>query len=210
MTRPSARLLRHAPHRRFASDNVGQARRAARRGRRSTALAQFEDEGVPRAQVRFSRFAQHAATRTRNTASRSRFPTDGDRPRDADRDDRRAFHELYEREYTYRLDAPVEFVGVHLVAIAEVGKLDAATAARSPARARRRRARASATSTTRSRAYHRADVYDGDRLEPGMEFAGPAVVETRARTIVIHPGDRRHRRRRMATCTSTIRAGPTR
>src|SRR6185312_12702924 len=35
----------------------------------------------------------------------------------------RAFHDTYEREYTYRLDAPVEMVGVHLVASAEVGKL---------------------------------------------------------------------------------------
>ena len=37
-----------------------------------------------------------------------------------------AFHDAYEREYTYRLDAPVEFVGAHLVAIAEVGKLEPA------------------------------------------------------------------------------------
>ena len=38
------------------------------------------------------------------------------------------FHELYEREYTYRLDAPVEIVGLHLVAAAEVGKLKLAEA----------------------------------------------------------------------------------
>jgi N-methylhydantoinase A len=29
----------------------------------------------------------------------------------------------YEREYTYRLNAPVEMVGLHVVATAEVGKL---------------------------------------------------------------------------------------
>jgi N-methylhydantoinase A len=33
------------------------------------------------------------------------------------------FHATYEREYTYRLDAPVEMVGLHVVASAEVGKL---------------------------------------------------------------------------------------
>ena len=33
------------------------------------------------------------------------------------------FHDVYQREYTYRLDAPVEIVGLHLVASAEVGKL---------------------------------------------------------------------------------------
>lgn len=37
-----------------------------------------------------------------------------------------SFHETYEREYTYRLDAPVEMVGIHLVASAEVGKLTVA------------------------------------------------------------------------------------
>ena len=34
------------------------------------------------------------------------------------------FHDVYQREYTYRLDAPVEIVGLHLVASAEVGKLE--------------------------------------------------------------------------------------
>ncbi len=35
-----------------------------------------------------------------------------------------AFHDAYEREYTYRLQRPVELVGIHLVASAEVGKLE--------------------------------------------------------------------------------------
>ena len=40
------------------------------------------------------------------------------------------FHTAYEREYTYRLDAPVEFVGAHVVAVAEVGKLTPARTCR--------------------------------------------------------------------------------
>ncbi|HEY0920095.1 hydantoinase/oxoprolinase family protein, partial [Devosia sp.] len=35
-----------------------------------------------------------------------------------------SFHTAYEREYTYRLDAGVEIIGVHLVAASEVGKLE--------------------------------------------------------------------------------------
>ena len=35
----------------------------------------------------------------------------------------RVFHETYEHEYTYRLDMPVEMVGIHVVATSEVGKL---------------------------------------------------------------------------------------
>ncbi len=34
------------------------------------------------------------------------------------------FHDAYEREYTYRLDAGVEIIGLHLVAASEVGKLE--------------------------------------------------------------------------------------
>src|SRR5205823_536519 len=49
------------------------------------------------------------------------------------------FHRSYEREYTYRLDAPVEFVG--------------------------------------------------ELLEPGMSFDGPAIVESRSSTVVVHPGN---------------------
>jgi N-methylhydantoinase A len=36
---------------------------------------------------------------------------------------------------------------------------------------------------------HEADVYDGDLLEPGMGFGGPAIVETKGSTVVVHPGN---------------------
>jgi N-methylhydantoinase A len=35
---------------------------------------------------------------------------------------------------------------------------------------------------------HEATIYDGDRLEPGMAFQGPAVIEDAGTTTVIHPG----------------------
>lgn len=100
-----------------------------------------------------------------------------------------AFHETYEREYTYRLDAPVEMVGIHLVASAEVGKLEMA--------------RSEPTGNDASLAkkgerdvdyalegIHKASIYDGTRLEPGMSFAGPAIIEDPGTTVVIHPGNR--------------------
>jgi N-methylhydantoinase A len=98
------------------------------------------------------------------------------------------FHESYEREYTYRLDAPVEFVGVHLVASAEVGKLSPAPVPVTGADI------ADARKGTREVDYeledvHSADVYDGTKLEPGMTFAGPAIVETPGTTVVMRPGD---------------------
>ena len=101
------------------------------------------------------------------------------------------FHAAYEREYTYRLDAPVEMVGIHLVARAEVGKLAMTPAPLGPPDA------GPALKGRRVVDYalegrHEADLYDGDRLAPGMEFAGPAIVEDAGTTVVIHPGNRVH------------------
>ena len=35
---------------------------------------------------------------------------------------------------------------------------------------------------------HEAAIYDGGRLEPGMGFTGPAIVEDPGDTIVVMPG----------------------
>jgi N-methylhydantoinase A len=98
------------------------------------------------------------------------------------------FQEAYEREYTYRLDAPVEFVGIHVVATAEVGKLEPP---RLPTTGRRleetRRPDRQVDYATDG--IHEAAIYTGELLEPGMSFNGPAVVETKGATVVVHPGN---------------------
>jgi N-methylhydantoinase A len=97
------------------------------------------------------------------------------------------FHSVHEREYTYRLDAPVEIVGLHLVASAEVGKLQLAplpiTGASLAAALKARRIVDYALEGA-----HEADIYDAGKLEPGMSLAGPAVIEDPATTVVVHPG----------------------
>jgi N-methylhydantoinase A len=99
------------------------------------------------------------------------------------------FHAIYEREYTYRLDAPVEVVGLHLVASAEVGKLHLAplpkTGLSLEAARKGRRLVDYATEGV-----HRADIYDAAKLEPDMTLAGPAVIEDPATTVVVHPGQK--------------------
>ncbi|MDR3473918.1 MAG: hydantoinase/oxoprolinase family protein [Devosia sp.] len=99
------------------------------------------------------------------------------------------FHRTYEREYTYRLKAPVEIVGIHLVAFAEVGKLTMQPhpVSRNPTE--------SALKDTRRVDFaldgiHDTAIYNGDLLAPGMAFHGPAIVEDSGTTIVIHPGNR--------------------
>ena len=99
-----------------------------------------------------------------------------------------AFHDIYEREYTYRLPAPVELVGLHLVASAEVGKLAPAekpVTGRSLDAARKPDRRVDYALD----GVHTAAIYDNDLLEPGMSFPGPAVIEDAGATTVIHPGD---------------------
>ena len=98
------------------------------------------------------------------------------------------FHDVYQREYTYRLDAAVEIVGLHLVASAEVGKLELRKLPVTGADL------SSAVKGERSVDYalegiHLANIYEADRLEPGMAFVGPAIVEDPCMTAVVHPGN---------------------
>jgi N-methylhydantoinase A len=99
------------------------------------------------------------------------------------------FHTAYEREYTYRLDAPVEIVGLHLVASAEVGKLEMNALPTTGATLDQ------AVKSRRDVDYalegvHEATIFDLAKLEPGMRFNGPAILEDSGTTVVIHPGNR--------------------
>ena len=99
-----------------------------------------------------------------------------------------AFHAAYEREYTYRLSNPVELVGIHVVASAEVGKLTMKERPTSGLEAHL------ALKSMRKVDYalegiREALIYDGSKLEPGMTFRGPAIIEDPGTTVVIHPDD---------------------
>ena len=146
------------------------------------ALAQFEAEGIPPEQVTFR---AHGNLRYTNQEHGVEIAL----PEGAAVEEiERTFHEAYEREYTYRLDASVEFVGGHLIATAEVGKLEPA---RLPVTGR---GLSDASKGTRNVDYAlegvlEADIFDGDLLEPGMAFSGPAIVETKGMTTLVHPGN---------------------
>ncbi len=151
------------------------------------ALGHFAAEAIPAGEVRIERYGNLRYANQEHTVE---VPLpDGPIDDAAVATIASAFHAAYEREYTYRLDAPVEFVGVHVVATAEVGKLAPAalpSTGRAPAEAIKGRRDVDYADDGE----HPADVYDGDLLEPGMRFPGPAVVETKGTTTVIHPGNR--------------------
>lgn len=150
------------------------------------ALATFAKEGIGADKVTFLRYGKF---RYQNQEHTTEVLLSGETIDDA----RLAgiisdFHETYEREYTYRLDAPVEMVGIHLVAKAEVGKLEMRPEPLGDADA------TGAVKGQRVVDYalegkQEAVIYDGDKLAPGMEFYGPAVIEDSGTTVVIHPGN---------------------
>lgn len=149
------------------------------------ALQEFAAEDIDPARVHFLRYGrcryqnqEHSVeiilpegdiTDEQLAAIRERFDTD------------------YEREYTYRLDAPVELVVYHLIAIAEVDKLKPE---KFPTTGRKIEdvIKAQREVDYVEAGIHQAKIYDGDALEPGMSFVGPAIIEEAGATTVIPPG----------------------
>ncbi|MCY6379866.1 hydantoinase/oxoprolinase family protein [Hoeflea prorocentri] len=149
------------------------------------ARAQFAQEGIDGARVSFLRFGKFRYQNQEHTTEV--LVPEGEITGERLAEIEALFHETYEREYTYRLDAPVEMVGIHLVASAEVGKLTMKEQPMGDADA------SPAIKGRRSVDYaldgeHESMIFDGLALKPGMAFDGPAIVEDPGTTVVIHPG----------------------
>ncbi len=97
------------------------------------------------------------------------------------------FRNQFEAEYTYRLELPIEIVGLHLVATAPSGStLPEPSPLGDPD---------STSAKTGSRhvdfaedGAHETDIFALDLLIPGMRFAGPAIAEGAGTTVVVNPG----------------------
>ena len=96
------------------------------------------------------------------------------------------FHNQYEKEFTYRLDSQVDMIQFHLVARAKINK---------PALEKRHNSGIKTEDTIKEKRIvdfdemgeHEASIYNFDKLEPGMQFMGPAIVEDSSTTVVIFP-----------------------
>ncbi|MEM7532917.1 MAG: hydantoinase/oxoprolinase family protein [Chloroflexota bacterium] len=97
------------------------------------------------------------------------------------------FHATYEREYTYRLDAPVELVTFHVIAFAKVDKL-LPQPLPSPDGTMKDTVKGQRLVDYLEDGIHEATIYDGAQMSVGMSFVGPAVVEEADTTVVIPPG----------------------
>jgi N-methylhydantoinase A len=154
---------------------------------RERAIADFAGGDVPSDKVTISTLVR---ARYQNQEFAVEVPLPSDKPDAATMAALIAdFHDAYEREYTYRLDAGVEIIGIHLVAASEVGKLEILKLAKTGATIEQAiKGRRQVDYATEG--VHEATIYDGTRLEPGMAFPGPAVIEDPGTTVVIQPGNR--------------------
>jgi len=87
----------------------------------SQAINTFTEEGVDKSKISFIRYGKFRYQNQEHTTEVLLNGAVTDAALEQIAED---FHNAYEREYTYRLEAPVEMVGIHLVARAEVGKLE--------------------------------------------------------------------------------------
>ena len=95
------------------------------------------------------------------------------------------FHDAYEREYTYRLDVPVELVTFHLVAFGSVERPELS------------KLKSGGTLVAAQKGLRMVDfdelgikeasIYNRDLLAPGISFTGPAVIEESGTTTVVFP-----------------------
>ena len=96
------------------------------------------------------------------------------------------FHAAHEKRYTYRLDTGLQVVNLHLVANVVVDKPDFLEKAQTGIRPEDTVLHVRKVDFDPS-GIHDAVIYDGLRLEPGMKFNGPAVVQEPSVSMVIPP-----------------------
>ncbi|MEM4315728.1 MAG: hydantoinase/oxoprolinase family protein [Nitrososphaerota archaeon] len=98
------------------------------------------------------------------------------------------FHSDHQREYTFRLDSPIEVVNLHLAAFARVRKpriavIQEGVTGFEEASKGFRRAYLPGVGFTET------PVYERDRLPIGQSRQGPAIIEEKTSTTLVMPGD---------------------
>jgi N-methylhydantoinase A len=101
---------------------------------------------------------------------------------------RARFHETHERQYTFRLDSPVEIVNFHLAAFARVRKPEILSTEKNGGSVD------DAYKGVRhchvpGYGFVEMPVYERVRLPQNQMIKGPAVVEEKTSTTLIMPGD---------------------
>jgi N-methylhydantoinase A len=97
------------------------------------------------------------------------------------------FHEMHQHAYTFRLDAPVEFVNFHLTAFGAVEKPKVVSLPLAQdGLARALKGERDVDFDTHGR--HPTSIYERALLGAGLTITGPAVVEDPAASTIVFPG----------------------
>ncbi|MFD1397014.1 hydantoinase/oxoprolinase family protein [Kroppenstedtia eburnea] len=150
-----------------------------------TAVAQFAEENIEKDNIRFMRFADMRYAGQEHTVKvpLASGPVTPESLTQLIAD----FHELHEKNYTFKLEeAETEIVNLHLTAFGSVEK---------PALKKLQLKGGTAKDALKEKrpVYYEQDgwvdtvVYNRSKLEPGMAFSGPAVIEEQAAVTVIYP-----------------------
>tara|TARA_B100000686_G_C16805062_1_gene989367 strand:- start:5920 stop:8007 length:2088 start_codon:yes stop_codon:yes gene_type:complete len=148
------------------------------------AVKQFEEEGVDSQQVQF-RYLAKMRYQNQEHSVEVDIP---DRPLTSQSiiQLEQDFHNVYEREYTYRLNTPVEIVGMHVVVMADIGKLEITKMDAGNHNVGNEQ-KGKRMVDYAQEGIHEATIYDGASLRAGSQFSGPAIIEDSGSTTVIHP-----------------------
>ncbi len=152
------------------------------------AMDDMVEEGFPEGEVTLSRFADakypsqiHELTIPINSQ--------GQLNKGSIKEMEQSFHDLHERMFTYNVsESPVDLFHWRVVAHRKVDSPD------TPEFAQSTNSVTDAEKGTRRvyfgdiDDYRTTKIYDGDKLERGMNVSGPAVVEQANTTIVVFPG----------------------
>lgn len=152
---------------------------------RERAVADFATDGVDAVMPAFEYLADMRYAGQEHTVKVALVPAaDGGFDLAAAAD---AFHGAHEKRFTYRLENAIQLVNFHLVARIPVPKPDLPEKPVTGADV------AATRIGTRQVDFdqhgtHDAAIHNGLALEPGMEVAGPAIVQEPSVTLVVPPG----------------------
>jgi N-methylhydantoinase A len=152
----------------------------------SAAVKYFGDEGMDASRVRFARSADLRYKGQEHTVE---VPVRGQTLQSEDiQFIETSFHELHDQHYTFRLDAPIEFVNFHLTAFGTVEKPELPRLA---ADADTERAKKGVRIVDYDELGRReATIFERGELGAGARIEGPAVIEDPAASTVVFPGQR--------------------
>ncbi|MCH8112333.1 MAG: hydantoinase/oxoprolinase family protein [Proteobacteria bacterium] len=151
------------------------------------ATAEYEADGVDAGRLMFQRYGDMRYQGQEHSV-KIEFP-DGAVGEKAVAEAIRRFHEAHEREYTFRLENPVELVNYHLVVSGRVAKPDLSKL-ESTGRALKDTVRGVRSVDFDESGIHETTIYERGLLEPGMVLEGPCVIEEPAATLLVTPGKR--------------------